>query len=143
MNELSKMNIPPVYQVTDFSLHDFTNKNGILSVVKTVGVSAQERTNLVLCSGISGIGKTRLAVGWLYHLWINDKRTVTLPDRERFERYDTARYHFINCREYDIKFEFGGFNLPDLIDKTLEYKRAIVIDDLGRENDKASRAYLR
>ena len=142
----SLMNVPLVYQGEDFLLKNFDDRAGVQSTVKMIGVSAQEKMNLVISSSITGIGKTRLAVGWLTHLWTFDIEEIRYRINDELiikrQRYSPSEYRFINCRDYDYKFEFGGFNTPDLIEDLMLRKRGIVIDDLGREGDKSTRAYL-
>jgi hypothetical protein len=150
VNELRIMGVPEAYRgggEDSYNLHDFDNRNRIKSFVKSVGMSAQDKKNVIISSPISGIGKTRLGVGWLFHLrasdvvvdkfWDNDELCEGKP-----RLHQVSGYRFLDCREYDYKFEFGGFNVPELIDEIIRKKKGIVIDDLGRENEKATRAYL-
>jgi hypothetical protein len=142
---LRKMGVPETYQGDrddSYNLHDFTNKRGVLHHVKAVGRSAQDKTNLILSSQTTGIGKTRLIVGWLYHLWLFDIRRFRFMGKDKEENYDPTRYKFIDCRKFDLKFDLGGYHILDEIDYMIEKTRGLVIDDLGREGEKATRVYI-
>ena len=147
MKTLDLMNVPDTYQVDNVhKLKKFDNREGQKHHVDTIGNLAKDRKNLILSSDVTGIGKTRLAIGWLYTLWWYDTYSTMIHSIETKEpvtkRWKPKFYKFIDCRYLNHKFDLSGYRIPDMLDKLINGVHAVVVDDIGRESERATQIYM-
>ena len=125
---LKQMMVPATYHHCRFDTFD---PSGLKDKFDQIVESANNRQWIVIVGRETGIGKTHLAVAAMARSWAKD---LTY----RGIRHSTHDYRYHSALRLGMDMDMAGINLPYVFNGVLSGARCLLIDELGREPDKAS-----
>jgi len=141
------MNIPLEFR--DKTFEGYRGKERIVAEIKAL---AEARKWTGISSSVTGIGKTHLACAAMELSWQNDLRHINddgsvemwvgddwmrISDPSYNDlRYSRKKYLFVPVWLIGHKLAMAGIELPKILEDLMSY-RCLLLDDLGKEPDKA------
>ena len=130
------------------SFHNYRSEyNNDTKLIEQIIQSAKELRWLIICSPVSGRGKSHLAVAAMRLSYHHDQHPVRRNKEVNFEQafldpitmtsYPPKAYRFLSVRRTGQELAMAGVGLPKMLDSLLNHKRCLLLDELGLEPDSA------
>ena len=132
--------VPAAYQGKSFRNFDDSR----YQILNRLSALAQERCNLVICSQVTGIGKTHLGVGYQLLSWSHDRDQDSFQSsylgHDVFRPRSPKAYIFTSCWTLADEIRTAGVKYQEYMNRIVgPGRRSILIDDVGREDSRNRR----